>query len=588
MHALTNSGSDAVRQGANLISNGMPSDPLWYQKASVYQAHVRSFMDANGDGIGDFAGLTAKLDHVQDLGHDSIWLLPFMESPLKDGGYDIANYLRINPQYGTMADFDRFIGEAHKRGIRVITELVLNHTSDQHEWFARDIQRLGALSTREQKELYAANDAFYVWDFTPKHEGPPSRWSETRVIFQDFEPSNWTWNEEAGGWYWHRFYAEQPDLNWDNPQVVQQMHDVVDFWLDKGVDGIRLDAVPYLFERDGFNGENLRETHDALKALRAHVDGKYADRMLLAEANMPANETLEYFGDGDEVHAAFNFPLMPRLYLGTLFGNKQHVIEGLELTGKIPDNAAWLTFLRNHDEMTLEKVTPEIREAVKAIYREGRPAEGIVADERAPINLGVRLRVADLLGHDQRRIEMMHSMLYSQPGTPIMYYGDEIGMATHRFLNDRDGVRTAMQWDASRNGGFSATEGELFLPAVDDALYGASKVNVAAQQGDPNSLLERMRTMLAVRAQHPSLKSGDLTIIPTGDDGVLAYSRRTDGDEVVSVVNLTGERRTTTIDFGTARNVQRVHGSDELAATGGAPTELTLEPYGYQWLQVER
>jgi maltose alpha-D-glucosyltransferase/alpha-amylase len=600
---ITRDATGVLRDIDGRISNGMPRDPEWYMKAKFYQVDVRAFRDSTGSGHGDFRGLAQKMDHIDELGMDAIWNKPHYPRGGKDDGYDIVNYLTIDSKHGSMADFDAYVAAAHGRGKRVVTELVLNHTSDKHQWFTDEIRQLAKLPKDQRAALAAADETKYVWNFsTTKAQGPPKLYDDTRVIFQDFEPSNWTWNDDVEGWYWHRFFAEQPDLNWDNPKVVDDMYKVIDHWMDKGVDGVRLDAVPYLFERTGkfadgtpFQGENLKETHDAIKAIRAHVDSKYADRMILGEANMPTKETLEYFGKGDEANTLFNFPLMPRNYMGTWFGDKAHVIEGLKLTDDIPEGTQWLTFLRNHDEMTLEKVLPEQREQIWKMFREGFPAQGIAADERAPINLGVRLRLRELVGHDDApklkaaRAEMMQSLLYSQPGSPIMYYGDEIGMGTNRMLNDRDGVRTFMQWDDTINGGFSAASPDKIAPpAITDAAIGAKSVNVAAQRADPNSVFNRMKAMLAARDLSPALQQGRVEIVETGDQGVVAYRRMFEGDDVVAVANLTQDAKTSSIDLSkfAGRRMEPLHGSTPFAASDVVPSEVALEPYGYQWFRL--
>ncbi len=408
----------------------MPVDPTWYKDAIIYQLHVRSFFDSNNDGIGDFPGLTAKLDYLQDLGVTALWLLPFYPSPLRDGGYDIADYLDVNPDYGTLRDFKHFVREAHLRGLRVITEMVLNHTSDQHPWFQR---------ARRAKAGSAARE-FYVWSDTPQ------KYEDARIIFKDFESSNWSWDPIARAYYWHRFYSHQPDLNFDNPRVQDAMLEILDYWLRMGVDGVRLDAVPYLFEREGTNCENLPETHAFLKKLRRHVDAGFPGRMLLAEANQWPEDAIAYFGDGDECHTAFHFPVMPRLFMAIQMENRFPILDILQQTPPIPDSCQWLMFLRNHDELTLEMVTDEERDYMWRAY---------ATDQQARINLGIRRRLAPLLGNDRRRIELMNGLLCSLAGTPVIYYGDEIGMGDNIYLGDRDGVRTPMQWSPDRNAGFS-------------------------------------------------------------------------------------------------------------------------------------
>ena len=434
-------------------------DPLWYKDAVIYQLHIKSFFDSNNDGIGDFAGLIGKLDYIAELGVNTLWLLPFYPSPRRDDGYDIAEYKAVHSDYGTLADARRFIAEAHKRGLRVITELVINHTSDQHPWFQR---------ARHAKPGSKARD-FYVWsDTDQKYDG-------TRIIFLDTEKSNWTWDPVAGQYFWHRFYSHQPDLNFDNPQVMKAVIGVMRFWLDLGVDGLRLDAIPYLIERDGTNNENLPETHAVLKAIRAEIDANYPDRMLLAEANQWPEDTRPYFGegDGDECHMAFHFPLMPRMYMALAMEDRFPITDILRQTPEIPANCQWAIFLRNHDELTLEMVTDRERDYLWNYYAE---------DRRARINLGIRRRLAPLLQRDRRRIELLTSLLLSMPGTPTLYYGDELGMGDNIYLGDRDGVRTPMQWSPDRNGGFSRADPQrLVLPPIMDPLYGYQTVNVEAQ-----------------------------------------------------------------------------------------------------------
>ncbi|HEV1991239.1 MAG TPA: maltose alpha-D-glucosyltransferase, partial [Candidatus Dormibacteraeota bacterium] len=423
-----------------LETSRLEDDPLWYKDALVYELHVRAFSDSNGDGSGDFRGLYEKLPYLQDLGVSAIWLLPFYPSPLRDDGYDIADYTDVNPMFGTVGDVNAFVKEAHHRGIRVINELVCNHTSDQHPWFQR---------ARRAKKGSAARD-FYVWSDTNQ------RYQDARIIFKDFETSNWTWDHVAGQYYWHRFYSHQPDLNYDNPKVKEAVLKALDFWLDMGIDGVRLDAVPYLYEREGTNCENLPETHQFLKEMRRHVDGHYSNRMLLAEANQWTEDAVTYFGDGDECHMSFHFPLMPRLFMSIRMEDRFPIVDILAQTPAIPDNSQWALFLRNHDELTLEMVTDEERDYMYRAYTQ---------DRLARLNLGIRRRLAPLLGNDRKRIELMNGLLFSLPGTPVLYYGDEIGMGDNIFLGDRNGVRTPMQWSADRNAGFSrANRQRLYLP----------------------------------------------------------------------------------------------------------------------------
>ncbi|MGC8489399.1 MAG: maltose alpha-D-glucosyltransferase, partial [Clostridia bacterium] len=437
----------------------------WYREAIIYEVHVRTFFDSDGDGVGDFRGLTEKLPYLKDLGITAIWLLPFYPSPLRDDGYDIADYTSVHPHYGTLRDFRRFLRQAHALGLRVITELVLNHTSDQHPWFER---------ARRSRPGSTARD-FYVWSDTPE------RYRDARIIFKDFERSNWTWDPVAEQYYWHRFYSHQPDLNFDSPHVQRAMLKVVDFWLSMGVDGLRLDAVPYLYEREGTTCENLPETHAFLKTLRRHIDLTYPNRMLLAEANQWPEEAVEYFGSADECHMAYHFPLMPRLFMALYMEDRYPVVDILHQTPAIPDTCQWALFLRNHDELTLEMVTDEERDYMYQVY---------ATDPQARINLGIRRRLAPLLGNNRRRIELMHALLFALPGTPVLYYGNEIGMGDNIYLGDRDGVRTPFQWSGDRNAGFStANPQKLCLPVVVDPEYHYEAVNVDAQRANPHSLL---------------------------------------------------------------------------------------------------
>ncbi|HEU4682545.1 MAG TPA: maltose alpha-D-glucosyltransferase, partial [Gemmatimonadales bacterium] len=448
------------------------SELEWYRDAIIYQVHVRAFHDRDGDGIGDFDGLTEKLDYLQDLGVTAVWLLPFYPSPLRDDGYDIADYTDVHPSYGTLQDFRTFLREAHKRGLKVITELVLNHTSDQHPWFQR--ARRARPGSRARK--------FYVWNDTA------DLYSEARIIFKDFERSNWTWDAEANSHFWHRFYSHQPDLNFDHPDVHKATFGVLDFWLRLGVDGLRLDAVPYLYEREGTNCENLPETHAYLKQLRRHVDSQFRNRMLLAEANQWPEDAVNYFGKGDECHMAFHFPLMPRLFMSLQMEDRFPIIDILQQTPAIAEGCQWAVFLRNHDELTLEMVTDEERDYMYRVYAH---------DPQMRINLGIRRRLAPLMGNDRRRIELMNALLFSLPGTPIVYYGDEIGMGDNIYLGDRNGVRTPMQWSPDRNAGFSrANPQRLYAPVIIDPEYHYEALTVEAQQNSPHSLLWWMKHLI--------------------------------------------------------------------------------------------
>src|SRR3954464_3100932 len=475
------------------------ADPLWYKDAVIYEVHVRAFADGNGDGIGDFVGLTEKIDYIADLGVNTIWLLPFYPSPLKDDGYDIADYTTVHQSYGTLDDFKTFLDVAHARGLKVITELVINHTSDQHPWFQAARRAPPGSPERD----------FYVWSDTPdKYRG-------VRIIFQDFEPSNWSWDPVAKAYYWHRFYAHQPDLNYDNPAVIAAILPLVDYWFDLGVDGLRLDAAPYLYEREGTNCENLPETHDFLKHLRRHVDARFPDRMLLAEANQWPEDAIAYFGTGDECHMAFHFPVMPRLFMAVRMEDRYPIIDILQQTPPIPDTCQWAMFLRNHDELTLEMVTDEERDYMYRAY---------ATDPQARINLGIRRRPAPLLGNDRRKIELMLGLLCSLPGTPVLYYGDEIGMGDNFYLGDRNGVRTPMQWSGDRNAGFSrANPQKLFLPVVIDPEYHFEALNVEAQQNNPSALLWWVKRLLAARKRTQAFGRGTLAFLQPDNYKVLAF-----------------------------------------------------------------
>jgi maltose alpha-D-glucosyltransferase/alpha-amylase len=542
-------------------------DPLWYKDAVIYQLHVKSFFDANNDGIGDFAGLIEKLDYIADLGVNTIWLLPFYPSPRKDDGYDISEYRGVHRDYGTMADAKRFIAEAHRRGLRVITELVVNHTSDQHPWFQK---------ARNAKPGSAARD-FYVWsDNDQAYDG-------TRIIFCDTEKSNWTWDPVANAFFWHRFYSHQPDLNFDNPQVLKAILGVMSFWLNLGVDGLRLDAVPYLIEREGTSNENLTETHDILKKIRAELDRSFKGRMLLAEANMWPEDVQQYFGDNDECHMAFHFPLMPRMYMALAQEDRFPIADILRQTPAIPDNCQWAVFLRNHDELTLEMVTDKERDYLWNYY---------ASDRRARINLGIRRRLSPLLERDRRRSELLNSFLLSMPGTPIIYYGDEIGMGDNIHLGDRDGVRTPMQWTPDRNGGFSrANPASLVLPPIMDPLYGYQAVNVEVQSGDPYSQLNWMRRMLEVRRQHHAFGRGTLRILYPTNRKIMAYLREytaPDSDTaetILCVANVSQSAQAVELDlseFAGRVPVEMVGGS-AFPPIGQLNYLLTVPPYGFYW-----
>ncbi len=486
----------------------------WYKDAIIYELHVRTFYDSNVDGIGDFVGLTEKLPYLADLGVTALWLLPFYPSPLKDDGYDIADYLNIHPDYGTLRDFRRFLRRAHELGLKVITELVVNHTSDQHPWFQR--ARKAAPNSRYRN--------FYVWSDSP------DKYGDARVIFQDFERSNWTFDDEANAYYWHRFYSHQPDLNFDNPVVKREVFKILDFWLNMGVDGLRLDAVPYLFEREGTNCENLPETHQFLRELRAHIDEKYPSRLLLAEANQWPEDAARYFGDGDECHMAFHFPLMPRMFMALYMEDRYPIVDILQQTPEVPANAQWAIFLRNHDELTLEMVTDEERDYMYRVYG---------GDPQFRINVGIRRRLAPLLGNNRRRMELMNALLMTLPGTPVLYYGNEIGMGDNVYLGDRDGVRTPFQWSPDRNAGFSrANPQRLCLPVITDPEYHYESINVEAQQNNPSSFLWWMRRIIALRKSSSAFGRGTLRFLNTDNPKVLVFLREFEDERILVVANL--------------------------------------------------
>jgi maltose alpha-D-glucosyltransferase/alpha-amylase len=541
-------------------------DKLWYKDAVIYQAHVRAFLDSNGDGVGDFGGLTHKLDYLQSLGINCLWLLPFYPSPLRDDGYDIADYENIHPTYGTLDDFDRLVQEAHRRHIRIITELVINHTSDQHPWF--QAARRAAAGSPERE--------FYVWsDTKQKYQG-------VRIIFTDTESSNWSWDDTAGAYYWHRFFHHQPDLNFDNPAVLERVIKAMEFWLDRGVDGLRLDAVPYLIEREGTICENLEETHLILKKIRAALDDRYPDRMLLAEANQWPADVRPYFGDGDECHMAFHFPLMPRMFMGIRLEDRHPITEILRQTPDIPENCQWAMFLRNHDELTLEMVTDEERDYMYQVY---------AADPQMRINVGIRRRLATLLENSRRRIELMNALLFSMPGTPVIYYGDEIGMGDNIYLGDRNGVRTPMQWTGDRNGGFSrADPARLYAPPIMDPVYGYQAVNVEAQERSPYSLLNWMKRMIGLRKQTTVFGRGTIEFLPAHNRKVLPYVRRDQNETVLCVANLARSVQPIELDLSQFKGMTPVEmlGLTEFPRIGDQPYFLTLSPYSFYWFKIEQ
>lgn len=531
----------------------------------IYELHVRAFCDGNDDGIGDFPGLISKIDYLEDLGVDAIWLLPFYPSPLKDDGYDTGDYTDVHPDYGTLQDFRTLLREAHRRGIYVITELVLNHTSDQHEWFQK---------ARNSPPGSRARD-FYVWSDSPE------KYAGTRVIFQDFEPSNWTWDPVAGAYYWHRFYSHQPDLNFDNPAVRRALLQVVDFWFQMGVDGMRLDAVPYLYEREGTSCENLPETHGFLKQLRSHVDSRFDNRMLLAEANQWPEDAVAYFGDGDECHMNFHFPLMPRLFMAQRMADRYPIIDIMEQTPPIPDVCQWSVFLRNHDELTLEMVTDEDRDYMYEVY---------ARDPQMRINLGIRRRLAPLLDGDRRRVELMYGLLFSMPGTPVIYYGDEIGMGDNFYLGDRNGVRTPMQWTPDRNAGFSRViPHQLYLPVILDPAYHFEAINVEAQQSSPTSLLWWLKRMIARRRRHPAFARGTIQFLQPENRRVLAFLREHGDERILVLANLSGFAQYVDLDLSgySGSGVRELFGGAEFPEVGEAPYPFTLGPHEFMWLSLE-
>lgn len=536
----------------------------WYKDAIIYELHIKAFYDGNNDGFGDFVGLIEKLDYLQDLGIDCIWLLPFYESPLRDDGYDIADYYNVHPNYGTVEDFKRFMDEAHKRGIRVLADLVLNHTSDRHAWFEAD------------RNAPPGERNYYVWS------DDASRYSGTRIIFTDTERSNWTWDDKAKQYYWHRFFSHQPDLNFDNPEVRDELIRVMEFWLDLGMDGFRCDAVPYLFEREGTNCENLPETHEYLKRVRREMDTRYGDKVLLAEANQWPEDLLPYFGNGDEFHMAFNFPLMPRIFMGLRREERTPIIEIVERLPTIPENCQWGIFLRNHDELTLEMVTDEERD-----YMYGEYAK----DKRMKINVGIRRRLAPLLDNGRRQIELLNGLLFSLPGTPVLYYGDEIGMGDNIYLGDRDGVRTPMQWTSDRNAGFSRIEpARLYSPVIADPVYGYTGVNVEAQLRTQTSLLHWMKRMIKVRKQYPAFSRGDITFLSPTNQKVLAFIRQYDGIHILCVNNLSRFAQPCELDLSAYNGMipTELLGNTPFPRIGELPYFLTLGPHSFYWFRLER
>ena len=544
---------------------GLTPNPEWFKDAIIYEIPIRGYADSNGDGVGDIQGLISKLDYVEDLGVDAIWLLPFYPSPLRDGGYDISDYTTVHPMYGTLADFKRLLREAHARNIRIITELVINHTSRAHEWFER---------ARNSPKGSKYRD-FYVWSDDPK------KFSDVRIIFKDFESSNWTWDPVAGAYYWHRFYSHQPDLNFDNPAVCDAVFKILDFWLAMGVDGLRLDAVPYLYERDDTTCENLPETHAFLKRLRKRVDEKFKDRMLLAEANMWPEDAAAYFGNGDECHMNFHFPLMPRMFMSLELEDRFPIVDILRQTPPIPKNCEWATFLRNHDELTLEMVTDEDRDYMYRAYAQ---------EAGARINLGIRRRLAPLL-RTRDKIELLNGLLLSLPGTPVLYYGDEIGMGDNIFLGDRDGVRTPMQWSADRNAGFStANPQQLYLPVITDPEYRYEAVNVQSQQANPTSLLWWMKRVIALRRQSRALRQGEFELLHPNNPKIFAFLRTLEEETVLVVANLSRFHQWTELDLSRFDGLVPVEmsGLARFPTIAQTPYRLSLAPHGFIWFRLEK
>jgi maltose alpha-D-glucosyltransferase/alpha-amylase len=561
--AITNGKTLAKRRRTETFA--LDDDPLWYKDAIIYEVHPRAFYDSDGDGSGDFKGLIEKLPYLQELGVSAIWLLPFYPSPLRDDGYDIADYEDVNPMYGKLPDVRQFITEAHRRGMRVINELVCNHTSDQHPWFQKARRARPGSAMREM----------YVWSETNQ------KYQDARIIFKDFEVSNWTWDHVANAYYWHRFFSHQPDLNYDNPRVKRAMFETCDFWLDMGIDGMRLDATPYLFEREGTNCENLPETHGFLKELRNHIDTKYRNRMLLSEANQWPEDAVAYFGQGDECNMGFHFPLMPRLFMSIRMEDRFPIVDILAQTPAIPDISQWALFLRNHDELTLEMVTDEERDYMYRAYTQDRAAR---------INLGIRRRLAPLLGNERRRIELMNGLLFSLPGTPVIYYGDEIGMGDNIFLGDRNGVRTPMQWSGDRNAGFSdANRQRLYLPVITDPEYHYETVNVETQHQNPHSLLSWMKRVIALRKRHRAFGRGTLELLRPENRKILAFVRRYESEQILVIANLSRFLQTVELDLSEWKGMVplELFGSTELPVIGDAPYFLTLGPHSFFWFSLQ-
>ena len=552
-----------ARRKSNAKSTSV-QDPLWYKDAIIYELHVRAFADDDGDGVGDFRGLTDKLDYLRDLGVTAIWLLPFYPSPLRDDGYDIADFYGIHPSYGSVADFQKFLDAAHERGLRVIADLVMNHTSDQHPWFQA-----------ARTDRTSPHRDYYVWSDTDQ------RYREARIIFTDTEKSNWSWDPVAKQYYWHRFFSHQPDLNYDNPAVKTAMLDVMRFWLDRGLDGFRCDAVPYLVEREGTSCENLPETHAILREFRRVIDQEYGgDRVLLAEANQWPEDVRPYFGDGDEFHMAFHFPLMPRMFMAVRQEDRHPIVEILRQTPDIPPNCQWAMFLRNHDELTLEMVTDEERDYMYAEYAK---------DPRMRRNVGISRRLAPLVDNDRRVAELLHAMLFSMPGSPVLYYGDEIGMGDNIYLGDRDGVRTPMQWTGDRNGGFSRADfAQLYAPPLMDPVYGYQAVNIEAQLRTPTSLLRWLHRFIALRKEHPVFGLGEYSVLRPDNPRIFAHIRKWEDDIVLCVHNVARSAQAVELDLSEYEGLvpEEMFGRTRFPRIGAWSYLLTLAPRGYFWFQL--
>ncbi len=541
------------------------SDPLWYKDAVIYELHVKAFFDSDNDGVGDFKGLTQKLDYLHDLGVTCLWLLPFFPSPLRDDGYDISDSANVHRSYGTLEDFRSFLDAAHLRNLRVVIELVVNHTSDQHPWF-QAARRAPAGSPERD---------FYVWSDSDR------KYADARIIFTDTEKSNWSWDPEAGAYYWHRFFSHQPDLNFDNPAVLREVLKVMHFWFDLGVDGMRLDAIPYLVERDGTNCENLPETHQIIKQIRRDLDANYANRMLIAEANQWPQDVRQYFGQEDECHMAFHFPLMPRIFMALRLEDRLPITDIMSRTPEIPASCQWGLFLRNHDELTLEMVTDDERDYMYYAYG---------SDPRMRLNVGIRRRLAPLMDNNRRRIELMNSILFSFPGTPIIYYGDEIGMGDNIYLGDRNGVRTPMQWSSDRNAGFSrANPAQLYSPVIIDPVYGYEAINVETQLGDSSSLLHWTRNMIALRKLFRVFGRGTLEFFEPSNRKILAYIRRFERDQVMCIASLSRFPQPVELDLSCLAGMTPVEmfGYTEFPQIDTSPYRLSLGPYGFFWFELQ-